>query len=101
MDAKYTIEARVVDASRREERGTGSVIAARRPFEVVVWTNRGYARAGDDIEATISAATLAGKPVVGAKGTLKIYQLVDERRRPRRSKRKSSHGRSTPMPRDR
>ena len=47
MDAKYTIEARVVDASRREERGTGSVIAARKPFEVVVWTDRGYATAGD------------------------------------------------------
>jgi uncharacterized protein YfaS (alpha-2-macroglobulin family) len=75
MDARYTIEARVVDASRREERGTGSVIAARRPFEVVVWTNRGHARAGDEIEATIAASTLAGKPVVGAKGTLKIYQL--------------------------
>jgi alpha-2-macroglobulin len=76
MDAKYTIEARVVDASRREERGTGSVIAARKPFEVVVWTNRGYAKAGDEVEATVSSATLAGKPVVGAKGTLKIYQLV-------------------------
>ena len=76
MDAKYSIEARVVDASRREERGTGSVIAARKPFEIVVWTNRGYAKAGDAIEASISAATLAGKPVVGAKGTLKIYQLV-------------------------
>jgi uncharacterized protein YfaS (alpha-2-macroglobulin family) len=76
MDAKYTIEARVVDASRREERGTGSVIAARKPFEVVVWTNRGYAKAGDGTEATISAATLAGKPVAGATGTLKIYQLA-------------------------
>ena len=76
LDAKYSIEARVVDASRREERGTGSVIAARKPFEVVVWTNRGYAKAGDELEATVSSATLAGKPVVGAKGTLKIYQLV-------------------------
>jgi alpha-2-macroglobulin len=75
MDAKYTIEARVVDASRREERGTGSVIAARKPFEVVVWTNRGHAKAGDETEATISASTLAGKPVAGATGTLKIYQL--------------------------
>jgi len=75
MDARYTIEARVVDASRREERGSGSVIAARKPFEVVVWTNRGYAKAGDATEATISTATLAGKPVVGAKGTLKLYQL--------------------------
>jgi hypothetical protein len=76
MDAKYVIEARVVDASRREERGTGSVIAARKPFEVVVWMNRGYAKAGDAVEATVSSATLAGKPVAAAKGTLKIYQLV-------------------------
>ena len=76
LDAKYSIEARVVDASRREERGTGSVIAARKPFEVVVWMNHGYAKAGDAVEATISAATLAGKPVAGAKGTLRIYQLV-------------------------
>ena len=75
MDARYSIEARVVDASRREERGTGTVIAARKPFEVVVWTNRGYAKAGDSVEATISCATLAGKPVAGAQGTFTIYQL--------------------------
>ena len=76
MDAKYTIEARVVDASRREERGTGSVIAARKPFEVVVWTDRGHTRAGEQVEATISAATLAGKPVGGAKGKLVILKLT-------------------------
>ena len=75
MDAKYSIDARVVDASRREERGSGSVIAARKPFEVVVWTNRGYATAGDAVEATVSAATLAGKPVAGAQGQLTIYRL--------------------------
>ncbi len=75
MDANYTIEARVVDASRREERGTGSVIAARKPFEVIVWTDRGYTRAGESIEATVSASTLAGIPVVGAKGTLTIFSL--------------------------
>jgi uncharacterized protein YfaS (alpha-2-macroglobulin family) len=75
MDAKYTIEARVTDASRREERGNGSVIAARKPFEVVVWTNRGHAKSGDEIETSISAATLAGKPVVSAKGALTLYQL--------------------------
>lgn len=76
LDATYTIEARVVDASRREERGTGSVIAARKPFEVVVWMDRGFARAGDAVQATVSAATLAGKPVASAKGTLKIYQIT-------------------------
>lgn len=76
LDAKYSIEARVVDASRREERGNGSVIAARKPFEVVVWTDRGHAKAGDAVEATLSSSTLAGKPVVGAKGALRIYQLT-------------------------
>ena len=76
MDAKYTIEARVVDASRREERGTGSVIAARKSFEVVLWTDRGHTRAGEMVEATISAATLAGNPVVGAKGKLVIFKLT-------------------------
>jgi alpha-2-macroglobulin len=76
MDAKYTIEARVVDASRREERGAGAVIAAKKPFQVVVWTDRGYSLAGESVDATISAATLAGKSVVGAKGTLKIYQIT-------------------------
>jgi hypothetical protein len=76
LDAKYTIEARVVDASRREERGTGTVIAARKPFEIVVWTNRGHTLAGEQVEATISAATLAGKPVTAARGFLKLYQLM-------------------------
>lgn len=76
MDAKYTVEARVVDASRREENGNGSVIAARKPFEVVIWTDRGYTRAGNEVEANISAATLVGKPVAAAKGSLKIFEIV-------------------------
>lgn len=75
MDASYTIEARVVDASRREVRGSGSVIAARKPFQVIIWTDRGHTRAGESVEATVSAATLAGKPVIGASGTLKIFKL--------------------------
>ncbi|RYD18471.1 MAG: alpha-2-macroglobulin, partial [Verrucomicrobiaceae bacterium] len=78
LDARYTIEARVVDASRREERGTGSVIAARKPFEIVVWTDRGYTRAGEAVEASVSAASLAGKPVVGAKGKLTLYALTED-----------------------
>ena len=78
LDAKYTIEARVVDASRREERGTGSVIAARKPFEVVVWTNRGYARAGEAVEANISAATLAGKPVAAAVRVDHLRRLLQQ-----------------------
>ncbi|MGC4014935.1 MAG: MG2 domain-containing protein [Luteolibacter sp.] len=76
MDARYVIEAKVVDASRRKETGKGSVVAARKPFEIVVAANRGYARPGEDVEATVSAATLAGKPVVGAEGTLRLLRLI-------------------------
>ena len=76
MDARYTVEARVVDASRREERGRGSVIAARRPFEVVLWMDRGHVKAGDRVVATVSAATLAGKPVADAEGELVLYRLI-------------------------
>lgn len=76
LDMRYTIEARVVDASRREERGNGSVIAARKPFEVVVWTDRGFTRPGEEVEAKVSASTLAGKPVAEAEGTLKLFRLT-------------------------
>ncbi|MCX8497634.1 MAG: MG2 domain-containing protein, partial [Akkermansiaceae bacterium] len=86
LDAKYTIEARVVDASRREERGIGTVIVARKPFEVVVWLDRGYAHAGDEVMVAVSAANLSGKPVADAKGRLSLFLLasgnggrVDER----------------------
>jgi len=75
MDARYAIEARVVDASRREEIGKGSVVAARKPFEIVISTDRGYARPGEDVAATVSAATLAGKPVVNAEGSLRLLRL--------------------------
>ncbi len=75
MDARFNVEARVVDASRREERGTGSVIAARRPFEVVLWMDRGHVSPGNKVVATVEAATLAGKPVAGAKGRLVMYRL--------------------------
>lgn len=75
LDARYTIEARVVDASRREVSATGSVIAARKRFEVFVWTERAFSRSGDEVEARVSAATLVGKSVVAAKGELKLLKL--------------------------
>jgi uncharacterized protein YfaS (alpha-2-macroglobulin family) len=75
MDARYSIDARVVDASRREEHGSGSVIAARKPFEVVTWADRGFTAPGETVEAKVSAATLAGVPVAAARGTLKLFRL--------------------------
>ncbi|BCU75781.1 MG2 domain-containing protein [Luteolibacter sp. LG18] len=76
MDARYVITAKVTDASRREETGSGEVVAARKPFEIVVSADRGYTRPGEDVSATISAATLAGKPVVGAEGSLRLLRLA-------------------------
>ncbi len=76
MDHRYTIGAKVTDASRREESGGGQVIAARKPFEMVVWTDRGYASPGAEVEATVSAAALTGKPVAAAEGILKLLRIT-------------------------
>ena len=62
--------------------GTGTVLVARQPFRVYTWVDRGHYRAGDTIEAGISAQTLARKPVAG-KGTLKLLKIAyDAERRP-------------------
>jgi len=74
-DANYTIEANVVDASRREERGSGRVVVARKPFEVVVAADRGWGRPGSDVNASIAAATLTGKVIAGAEGSLRLLRL--------------------------
>ncbi len=76
LDARYRIEAEVVDASRRSEHGSGTVTAARKPFEVVVWLDRGWARPGETATATWSAATLDGTPVKRATGTLELFTLT-------------------------
>ena len=65
QDHKYSITAEVVDASRRTIVGSGSVLAAREPFDVTVWLDRGYADVGDKITGTFAARTLDGKEVEG------------------------------------
>ena len=57
------IEAEVTDQSRRTIFGTGSVLAARRPFEVYVSLNQGYYQTGEVAEATVNARTLDGREV--------------------------------------
>jgi uncharacterized protein YfaS (alpha-2-macroglobulin family) len=74
QDHQYSITAEVVDESRRAIYGTGSVLAARRPFKVFAWVNRGFYRAGDTIEASFKAQTLDQKPVEGT-GVLTLYQI--------------------------
>ena len=66
QDHRYEITAEVVDQSRRTIVGSGAVLVARKPFDVVVWSNRGYLRAGDAFSAFGTARTLNDKPVTGA-----------------------------------
>lgn len=72
QDHRYSITAEVVDASRRTIIGSGSVLAAREPFNVTVWLDRGYANVGDKITGTFAARTLDGKEVEG-KATATLY----------------------------
>jgi uncharacterized protein YfaS (alpha-2-macroglobulin family) len=72
QDHRYSITAEVVDASRRTIVGSGSVLAAREPFGVNVWLDRGYANVGEKVTGTFSARTLDGKAVEG-KATAILY----------------------------
>lgn len=65
QDHRYSITAQVVDASRRTIVGSGAVLAAREPYDVTVWLDRGYARVGDKVTGTFAARTLDGKTVEG------------------------------------
>jgi hypothetical protein len=74
-DHRYEIEAEVTDASRRTIFGKGSVLAARRPFEVYVSLDRGYYNAGDSGNVSIHARTLDGREVK-ATGELVLYRVT-------------------------
>ncbi len=73
-DHRYEITAEVVDQSRRTIYGKGSVIAARKPFSVYGWVNRGFYQIGDAVTANFAARTVDGKPVKGT-GTLKLLKI--------------------------
>lgn len=73
-DHRYEITAEVTDMSRRTIVGKGTVLVARKPFSVAVWTNRGFYRAGDIATVRLNARTLDGKPVKGD-GELKLVRI--------------------------
>src|SRR6185503_12991395 len=75
VDHRYTIEAEVVDQSRRTIVGTGEVLVARQPFQVTAWVDRGYYRVGDTIKANFAARRLDGKSVEGA-GKLRLLKIT-------------------------
>ena len=74
-DHRYEIEAEVTDQSRRTIFGKGSVLAARRPYEVYVWLDRGYYQAGEPGTIRVSARTLDGKPVKAA-GKIRLLRVT-------------------------
>jgi uncharacterized protein YfaS (alpha-2-macroglobulin family) len=75
LDHRYTISAEVRDQSRRTIVGQGKVLAARRPFKVYAWADRGHYRVGDTIQAGFRAQSLDQKPVQG-KGLLRLLRLT-------------------------
>ena len=80
-DHRYRIEAEVIDQSRRTVVASGQVLVARKPFEVTLWTHRGFYRSGDTIEVSVAARTLAGQPVAGS-GKLRLLAISYEDGKP-------------------
>ena len=74
-DHRYEIEAEVTDQSRRTIFGKGSVLAARRPFEIYVSLDRGYYTAGESGSVSIHARTLDGH-AVKASGEVVLYRVT-------------------------
>jgi uncharacterized protein YfaS (alpha-2-macroglobulin family) len=74
QDHRYSIQAEVVDQSRRTIVGSGEVLVARKPFQVYAWVDRGYYRVGDTIAASFAARRLDGKPVEGT-GKLRLLKI--------------------------
>ena len=75
QDHRYSIEAEVVDQSRRAIVGRGEVLVAHGAFEVFAWVDRGYYRVGDTIHADFTARRIDGKPVEGA-GNLRLLKIT-------------------------
>lgn len=74
-DQSYSISAEVVDESRRMEIGTGTVKAARKPFSVVAWFDKGFYRQGETMTASFQTRRVDGKPVLG-KVVAKLYAIA-------------------------
>ena len=75
MDHQYTITAEVTDESRRTITGTGSVIAARKPFSVFAWTDGGHYRVGDTMTARFQARRADGQSLQ-ATGVVTLYSVT-------------------------
>ncbi len=72
-DMKFRIEARVVDASRREVRGEGTVAVTKQRYSVIVQPEHYIHRPGDRVEIAIKAVDANEQPVQ-ASGTVKVMR---------------------------
>ncbi|MEA2011622.1 MAG: MG2 domain-containing protein, partial [Verrucomicrobiota bacterium] len=74
LPQRYVITAEVTDHSRRTIVGTGNIIASKSPFKVTVWTNKGFYRVGENINASAYAASADNKPIKGNSIT-KLFKI--------------------------
>jgi uncharacterized protein YfaS (alpha-2-macroglobulin family) len=71
-DMSYRIEARVVDASRREVRGEGTVRVTRQRYTVMAHPEHYVHRPGDSVSIDFKALDANDQPVV-ATGTVEVF----------------------------
>ncbi|MBI4867408.1 MAG: hypothetical protein HY816_10705 [Candidatus Wallbacteria bacterium] len=74
LDHLYTIEAEVVDASRRTITGSGTIKVTRQEFYAFAELDRGYYQPGQEIRVTVKALTANDTPVT-AKGKLTVSAI--------------------------
>jgi alpha-2-macroglobulin len=72
-DMNYRIEARVVDASRREVRGEGNVRVTRQRYSVMARPEHYVHRPGDSVSVEFNALDANDKPVQTT-GTVKVFR---------------------------
>jgi alpha-2-macroglobulin len=72
-DMSYRIEARVVDASRREVRGEGTVRVTRQRYSVMARPEHYVHRPGDSVSVEFQALDANDKPVQTT-GTVKVFR---------------------------
>ena len=80
-DHRYEVAVEVTDQSRRTIVGKGAVIAAREPFKVHAWVNKGHYQVGDVVKADFSARTPDGMPVSG-QGKAVLYKITRKNGKP-------------------
>ncbi|MDD2943853.1 MAG: MG2 domain-containing protein [bacterium] len=74
-DHEFEIVAEVTDESRRMITGSGKVVAVRKPFNIALWTDRGFARPGESFFLELQAQDVNSKGVAGD-GKVTVSRVV-------------------------